>query len=123
MTVLMQAKYWDRPDDVPIATGIQNLSGFVGRILSITIASSIFNNRVLRKMQAIEGLPIALAHAVAASPAAIKEKVPDALQVAVKTAYADSIHLVWWVTVGFGVCAFASTFLMRRVSARTGQHQ
>lgn len=92
MTVLMQAKYWDRPTLVPVATGIQNLAGFIGRILSITVASSIFNNIVLGKLVAIEGLPERLAQAVAASPAAIKDKVPGPLQVSDRHEMTDGSH-------------------------------
>jgi hypothetical protein len=46
MIVIVQADYVDRPSLEPHATTLQNFFGFVGRIIGITVATSLFENKV-----------------------------------------------------------------------------
>jgi MFS family permease len=46
MTVIVQADYATRPIIEPHATNLLNWFGFVGRIVGITIATNIFENKV-----------------------------------------------------------------------------
>jgi len=46
MIVIVQADYVTRPAMEPHATTLQNWFGFVGRIIGITVATNLFENKV-----------------------------------------------------------------------------
>jgi hypothetical protein len=48
MIVIIQADYTTRPGLEPHATTVQNWFGFIGRIVGITVATNLFENKVSR---------------------------------------------------------------------------
>lgn len=50
MIVIVQADYTSRPGIEPHATAVQNWAGFLGRIIGITVATNIFENKVSRSI-------------------------------------------------------------------------
>lgn len=51
MIVIVQADYAARPGLEPHATAVQNWFGFIGRIVGITVATNLFENKVGTKYQ------------------------------------------------------------------------
>lgn len=102
--VLMQAEFYSQPAMIPHATGVFNFWGFVGRIIGMSVATSVFENKLHEHLAEIPGLNAELVTRVAASPDAIWHAVPDALRGAVLDTYSKSINYVWWISLAFGEC-------------------
>lgn len=100
MVVLVQADYVTRQREEPHATAVQNWAGFLGRIIGITIATSIFENKVgsgdafspdlmlisrciqlKHDLESLADLPIVAAKLILSSPEAIKTVIPEEMQV------------------------------------------
>ncbi|WVQ81540.1 hypothetical protein IAT38_003664 [Cryptococcus sp. DSM 104549] len=111
MVILIQAKYLDQPQLVPHVTNVFNFWGFIGRIVAMSTATNIFNNKLRASLSTI-GLPVALEAQVAAAPKAVWTAVPAELRDAVLDGYASSIVKVFWVTLSFSLaCLFAASHM------------
>lgn len=100
--ILMQAEFFSQPALIPHAMGVFNFWGFVGRIIGMSVATSVFENKLHQLLPQLPGMTPALVGAVAATPEAIWHAVPDGLRDAVLATYSKSLNFVWWISLAFG---------------------
>lgn len=102
--VLMQAEFYSQPALIPHATGLFNFWGFIGRIIGMSVATSIFENKLHDHLVEIPGMSAELVARVSASPDAVWHAVPEKLRGAVLDTYSKSLNYVWWISLAFGEC-------------------
>ncbi|ODN74642.1 hypothetical protein, variant 2 [Cryptococcus amylolentus CBS 6039] len=121
MVVLVQANYLDRPQLVPHATNLFNFWGFVGRIVSMSTATSIFNNKLRIGLSSI-GLSEAVEVQIAAAPSAIWEL--DASQRAeVLVQYTAALVKPFWFVLGLGAMCLISSLFMKDIDLKAVAQQ
>ncbi|WVQ81541.1 hypothetical protein IAT38_003665 [Cryptococcus sp. DSM 104549] len=117
MVVLVQAKYISQPHLIPHVTNVFNFWGFVGRIVSMSTATNIFNNKLRISLSSI-GLSPALEGQIAAAPKAIWTAAPAALRDAVLDGYSSSLVKVFWLALAFSFACLLSALLMENINLK-----
>jgi len=118
MTVIMQAEFVSRKSMSLWATNVFNFWGFIGRIICLTVATNVFENKLKLSLYKVRepGMSVEIGTAILASPKAIaSDIVPDTLRPTLRTLYAKAISDVWWVTTAVALCLVVSCLLLKDI--------
>ncbi|OCF44913.1 hypothetical protein I317_01192 [Kwoniella heveanensis CBS 569] len=118
MVVLVQADYLKRPHLVPHVTNLFNFWGFVGRIISMSIATSVFNNKLRNGLEVLVILRSHVREEVAAAPKTIWTVVPEGVRGAVLDIYASSLVRAFWLAFAFSIACIAAACCMRDINLK-----
>ncbi|WWD21042.1 hypothetical protein CI109_105523 [Kwoniella shandongensis] len=110
MVILMQAKYLREPRMIPHVTGVFNWVGFLGRVISMSTGTNIFNNKLRQGLNTVVGLDPAIKAEIAAAPNAVWTAVPVDIRPDVLRIYSNSIVKVFWLALALAIaCLLCAT--------------
>ncbi|OCF31352.1 hypothetical protein I316_06957 [Kwoniella heveanensis BCC8398] len=118
LVVLVQADYLKRPHLLPHVTNLFNFWGFVGRIISMSIATSVFNNKLRNGLEVLVILRSHVREEVAAAPKTIWTVVPEGVRGAVLDIYASSLVRAFWLAFAFSIACIAAACCMRDINLK-----
>ncbi|RXK37133.1 hypothetical protein M231_05584 [Tremella mesenterica] len=118
IVVLVQADYLSEPHMIPHATNTINFAGFLGRIVAMNTATSVFQNKLGQGLKGLTDLPVSLIAEISAAPESIWSAIPDSVRPAVLDIYSKSINNVWWYCLASGCMCILSALLMRNLNIK-----
>ncbi|CDZ98787.1 Predicted transporter (major facilitator superfamily) [Phaffia rhodozyma] len=112
-----QVEFRNEPRFISRAIGIITFIGFIGRIVGVSVATSIFNNLIIFKLDKYAPtMPKAYQSIVRDSVAAIRTVVPEVYRADVIVAYSKSIAPVFIYGVVASFCCFCCSWLLKNDS-------
>ncbi|KAF8520869.1 ABC transporter [Hysterangium stoloniferum] len=104
-----KTEWLDKPEMVMQATSIVTFLQFMGGIVALSVAGTIFTNRLKTNLQLfVPGLPSSLAEELRLSVTLVKDLSPD-IRDPVITAYIRSIRPIFWLGVAASVLCIGFT--------------
>nr|XP_019009679.1 uncharacterized protein I206_05239 [Kwoniella pini CBS 10737]OCF48460.1 hypothetical protein I206_05239 [Kwoniella pini CBS 10737] len=94
MVVLVQAKFLKEPHLIPHVTNVFNFWGFIGRIISMSVGTNIFNNKLRSGLNGLPNLSKSLVTSITAGPKAIWTQGPSGDLNPVLDVYSSSLTKV-----------------------------
>ncbi|OCF72452.1 hypothetical protein I204_06831 [Kwoniella mangroviensis CBS 8886] len=118
MVVLVQAKFLKEPHLIPHVTNVFNFWGFVGRIVSMSVGTNIFNNKLRLNLNRLPGLSKSLVIFITTGPKAIWTQVPEKDLNSVLDVYSASIVKVFWLALALSIACLIATLLMENINLK-----
>ncbi|WVF65704.1 hypothetical protein IAT40_000435 [Kwoniella sp. CBS 6097] len=118
MVVLVQADYVKQSHLVPHVTNVFNFWGFVGRIISMSIATSVFNNKLRDGLKVLVILRSHVREEVAAAPKTIWTVVPEGVRSTVLDIYASSLVKAFWIACAFSITCILAACCMSNINLK-----
>nr|XP_018259020.1 uncharacterized protein I303_08563 [Kwoniella dejecticola CBS 10117]OBR81178.1 hypothetical protein I303_08563 [Kwoniella dejecticola CBS 10117] len=118
MVVLVQAKYLKEPHLIPHVTNVFNFWGFVGRIVSMSVGTNIFNNKLRSSLYSLPNLSRGLVISITTGLKSIWTQVPDKDLTSVLEAYSSSLTKVFWLALALSISCLIATLLMENINLK-----
>ncbi|WVQ64171.1 uncharacterized protein L199_002333 [Kwoniella botswanensis] len=118
MVVLVQAKFLKEPHLIPHVTNVFNFWGFVGRIVSMSVGTNIFNNKLRLNLNRLPGFSKSLVIFITSGPKAIWTQVPEKDLNSVLDVYSASIVKVFWLALALSIACLIATLLMENINLK-----
>ncbi|CDZ97790.1 Predicted transporter (major facilitator superfamily) [Phaffia rhodozyma] len=112
-----QVEFRDEPGLISRAVGLITFFGFIGRIIGVSVSTSIFINLIPNKVEEFAPeLPASLIPIVREGFAGIRTVIPKEYQAGIIIAYRKSIAPVFFFAGAASVLCFCSTWLLKNSS-------
>ncbi|KAJ3069975.1 hypothetical protein HDU98_006968 [Podochytrium sp. JEL0797] len=123
---MIAAQMCVKPELLSVVTATTNFFQTIGAVLGIAVCSSLFNNHLQPNIEAAmvlfnatmvvpEGYP---ADVFFVDPASLHDPLliveGSALQMALVRGYTETLQMLFWLPVGFGVCMFVTSLFMKK---------
>ncbi|WVW79063.1 hypothetical protein I302_101026 [Kwoniella bestiolae CBS 10118] len=118
MVVLVQAKFLKEPHLIPHVTNVFNFWGFVGRIVSMSVGTNVFNNKLRSDLNRLPSLSKSLVDLITSSPKAIWTQVPKDNLGSVLDVYSASLIKVFWLALALSIACLIATLLMENINLK-----
>ncbi|WWC91375.1 uncharacterized protein L201_006318 [Kwoniella dendrophila CBS 6074] len=118
MVVLVQARFLKEPHLIPHVTNVFNFWGFVGRIISMSVGTSIFNNKLRINLNHLPNLSKGLIMYITSGPKYIWTQVPKSDLDSVLEVYSSSLDKVFWLALALSILCILATILMDNLNLK-----
>lgn len=104
----------DSPQFISAGVGLGTYLGFMGRIVGVSLANSVFANMIQRNLHKyVPQLPGPLLHAVVNDATAVWTKLPEQYREPALVAYTETMRVVYIIGVPLGVLGIVSGLFIR----------